>query len=748
MKFPSALSFGPDGGMCAAYTDRAASFMHFHFETSQKSYGLMYNDIELIKDFCFIDNSQQIITRDDCIKMTARCGSLEFVYLSFSLFITLLFTGKPFPQLYIRYVPTSQQHKNVPALFVLITGPRAILNKKDKKFQTKSPLIDADIFSIPVDTLQQQSWNLLFTINDDSRFFITQEKASSVLMHAHRAHIEQFFSSFSFSVSSGKKQDNADNAVFSSSLLWALFSGWMMVTGIEHRGIWAGLPWFRDNWGRDTFIALPGILLVSGQFEEARNVISSFAEYQNKDSTSVSYGKIPNRYRDADDVIYNTADGTLWFIREVWEYVQYTIDIDFLQKIFPVVQLALEADRTLRTDAHGFLTHDDADTWMDARIENKEPWSPRGNRACDIQALWYTALIIGASMASLCGHEKYQFLWEKTAQKVKENFSIFFIDQETESFADCVHNDDSKDMSLRPNQLFCITVPNIPGFSREQKQFVGTSIMEKSAYTVFEKLAFPYGVLSLDQKHENFHPYHDSSTMYHKDAAYHNGTIWLWNSGPLVEAMCLHHEQESVYDLSLSHAKLMQPAFSNPFTGGCAGQLSENMDAYLSDGKVHLSGTFSQAWSVSEFARTAFVSYAGIRPCLLQNKIIISPALPSNWKEGQVSFRVEYELLHLSWYTTEETNEIHFEISRKKNGRGTLSALKICVLLAETNESSVIEKEYTLKPEKSCSFSGYIIRKDKRLFAIPLNDTKQEKEKIPSIRMENYLHQKIKGKKI
>lgn len=286
------------------------------------------------------------------------------------------------------------------------------------------------------------------------------------------------------------------------------------------------------QFGRDTFIALPGILLVSGQFEEARNVIASFAEYQNKDSTSVSYGKIPNRYRDADDVIYNTADGTLWFIREVWEYVQYTIDIDFLQKIFPVVQLALEADRTLRTDAHGFLTHDDADTWMDARIENKEPWSPRGNRACDIQALWYTALIIGASMASLCGQEKYQFLWEKTAQKVKENFSIFFIDHETELLADCVHNDDSKDMSLRPNQLFCITVPNIPGFSREQKQFVGTSIMEKSAYTVFEKLAFPYGVLSLDQRHENFHPYHDSSTMYHKDAAYHNGTIWLWNSGP------------------------------------------------------------------------------------------------------------------------------------------------------------------------------------------------------------------------
>ena len=37
----------------------------------------------------------------------------------------------------------------------------------------------------------------------------------------------------------------------------------------------AGYPWFAD-WGRDTLISLPGLLLVTGRFEQARQVLSVF----------------------------------------------------------------------------------------------------------------------------------------------------------------------------------------------------------------------------------------------------------------------------------------------------------------------------------------------------------------------------------------------------------------------------------------------------------------------------------------
>lgn len=751
MNLPCALSFTAASGMSASYTDRISSFMHFHSDVSKKSYGLIHGDTELLKDFCFIDNSNNLITRSSCIKMTARCGSLEFVFQSFSLFITLLFTGEISPSLCIRYVPkASNKNFPVPKKLILLTGSAVVCSNTDdeaeKNVRNKISSTHTNMLVIPVEASAENRWTVLFKIKSENEFHVVNKNYLSSLMHNHRIQIEQFFSNISFSISSENAQENTDNKIYSASLLWAFFSGWMLVTGIKDRGIWAGLPWFRDNWGRDTFIALPGILLVSGQFEEARSVIEAFARYQNTDSTSASYGKIPNRYRSESDVIYNTADGTLWFIRELWEYVQYTADINFLKKMFPIVQRALEADRTLRCDANDFLLHDDADTWMDARIENKEPWSPRGNRACDIQALWYTALQIGASMASICGSSNDEVIWRNTAQAVKKNFSLVFISSETPFIADCIHADGQEDMRVRPNQLLCTTVSNITGFKEDEAKFISDSIMEKSVHTVFEKLAFPYGLTSLNQNHENFHPYHDSCEMYHKDAAYHNGTIWLWNSGPLVESMCLLHEQDAVYALSLSHAKLMQPSYTAAYTGGCAGSLSENMDAYLTDGSEHLSGTFSQAWSVSEFTRTAYTSYVGIRPCLIDNRIIISPSFPLSWKKGHISFRAGEELFTLSWRTHGETEEVYFTLSRRSTHTRNLHSLEVWVHLAEKKGSAVHTQYYLLQPEDSSSFSGFIPKSSvKSSFAIPENND-EHKKTIPSINEENYLYKKIKGR--
>ena len=111
-------------------------------------------------------------------------------------------------------------------------------------------------------------------------------------------------------------------------------------------------------------------------------------------------------------MIFNTADGTLWFVREVWEYLQYTGDFDFLNSMWHVIKLALEVDIKNRTDEFGFLLHGDADTWMDARIKGQEPFSPRGSRGNDIQILWFTALKIAEKMANLqkeCEYEQFCF---------------------------------------------------------------------------------------------------------------------------------------------------------------------------------------------------------------------------------------------------------------------------------------------------------------------------------------------------
>ena len=194
------------------------------------------------------------------------------------------------------------------------------------------------------------------------------------------------------------------DADYNKALNWAKASASMFVVEESGTGIWAGLPWFRDNWGRDTFIALPGTLLVSGQFEQAKAVLSNFARYQNlREPRDKEYGRIPNRVSATGQTIYNTVDGTPWMLREALEYIRYTGDQAFAAQMYKLALPYFEGAIANYTDAQGLLSHDSADTWMDARIENKRPWSARGPRAVEIQALWYTALQTGAILAEQAG---------------------------------------------------------------------------------------------------------------------------------------------------------------------------------------------------------------------------------------------------------------------------------------------------------------------------------------------------------
>lgn len=473
---------------------------------------------------------------------------------------------------------------------------------------------------------ESAGWYLVFEADEKAAVEKAVRLAKEKAITAHKKLVDDFL---------GQTVVNTGDTKFDESVQWARFSAWQLATkdhGSNYRGIWAGLPWFRDNWGRDTFISLCGTLLVSGCFDEAKDVLLGFAGFQDRNKESPSYGRIPNRYRDANDVIYNTVDGTLWFIRAVWEYVQYSADISIVENLRETIDIALVAEMN-RCDEHGFLLHADADTWMDARIMGKEPLSPRGNRANDIQALWFTALKIGAELQRLvCDNERadsYDFI----ANRVRNSFEEFFWNKDCSALADHLpeggYGEWAKDMRVRPNQLFTFMIPSILDL-REDEYFVSKKIADKIISNVNRELVSPFGLYSLSPEDPLFHPEHENPEWYHKDAAYHNGTIWEWNTGAYITACAL----SSGGVMAERAAALLQNYSKMIMECGCAGSLSENIHARPdADGNPQLSGTFSQAWSVAEFNRNVCQDVVGFNPRLMSKHVKIQPCLPSNLNE-------------------------------------------------------------------------------------------------------------------
>jgi glycogen debranching enzyme len=405
------------------------------------------------------------------------------------------------------------------------------------------------------------------------------------------------------------------DAEYNKALNWAKASAGMFVVEEFGTGIWAGLPWFRDNWGRDTFIALPGTLLVSGQFEEAKAVLSNFARYQNLDARDKEYGRIPNRVSATEKTIYNTVDGTPWMLREALEYIRYTGDREFAAQMYKLALPYFEGAIANHTDRQGLLSHDSADTWMDARIDNKQPWSARGPRAVEIQALWYTALQTGAYLAQQAGDKAKAREWSALAAKAQRSFLSTFWDGAI--MADRLREDGSRDMRVRPNQLMVVSIPF--------DDFVPPAVQARVTRNAVSQLLYPHGIASLSQDDRYFHPRHENPDFHHKDAAYHQGTIWGWNAGFTVTALSRFGYQDLAWPLTQNLGRQILGL-------GTLGTMSELLDA-LPDagGKPTPSGTWAQSWSVAEYARNGYQDYVGFKPDLLANTLAFTPAIPAAW---------------------------------------------------------------------------------------------------------------------
>ncbi len=297
---------------------------------------------------------------------------------------------------------------------------------------------------------------------------------------------------------------------------------------------------------------------------------------------------------------------------DVYEYMQYTGDTTYLASIYPAIELSINSVIERGTDTDGFLVHADADTWMDAKRQGKYPCSPRGNRAVDIQALWYGQLRSGAEMARIMGHDDEGRRWDLAADSLLAQFNRMFVNTADTLVYDHLNADGTPDRQYRPNMLYALDM------------VADTAVVMKETRDAWRRLVYPWGVASLDQNDPQFHPYHENWHHYHKDDAYHNGTVWLWNNGMAMQRMIEAGQQDIAWQLfeNMNRQALYE---------GAVGSLSENADAWPRKGTqwARRSGTFLQAWSNAEQIRVWYQGFLGIHPALLDGSITLAPRIPS-----------------------------------------------------------------------------------------------------------------------
>ncbi len=344
----------------------------------------------------------------------------------------------------------------------------------------------------------------------------------------------------------------------------------------------AGYPWFSD-WGRDTMISLPGLTLCTGRPEIARSILRTYARH-------VSQGMLPNRFPDEGETPeYNTVDATLWFFEAVRAYYAANRDDeDLLQELFPVMADMIDWHcRGTRYNIHldpadGLLYAGEAGvqlTWMDAKVGD---WvvTPRVGKPIEVNALWYNALRTMARFArEICKpHQEY----EAIADRAQARFGRFW-NQALGYCYDVLDGPNGDDTSLRPNQIFAVSLPESPLTQPQQR-----GVVEICGRTLLTS----HGLRSLAPNHPDYCGIY-SGTPLQRDAAYHQGTVWGW----LLGHYALAHLR--VYGNPTKAREFLKPMVHHLYAHGI-GSMSEIFDG---DAPMRPNGCPAQAWTVAETLR-------------------------------------------------------------------------------------------------------------------------------------------------
>nr|WP_238454279.1 amylo-alpha-1,6-glucosidase [Micromonospora sp. ATA51] len=347
----------------------------------------------------------------------------------------------------------------------------------------------------------------------------------------------------------------------------------------------AGYPWF-GAWSRDTMTSYEGLFLRTNRADEGRELLRAYA-------ATLSEGMLANT-ADTGRVEYNTVDATLWFLHAVSRHVTATGDTDLAGELLPALHAVVEAHLAgtrygIAVDpADGLLTQggppDTALTWMDARVCGV-PVTPRTGKPVEVNALWVNGLAGLAELTELVGRDATA-LWglhSKATTAFRKRFPApvgwlhDVVDAPAPAYplGGAPHHDDDL---LRPNQLLAWSLPYAP-----------LEPDEATLRRITAALFTPLGPCSLSPDSPGFVGRHRGGPA-ERDGAYHQGTVWPWLIGPLVDA----------YRRAGLPTDDLLVGLEGHLGEYGLGSVSETADALAPHGAT---GCPFQAWSVAELLR-------------------------------------------------------------------------------------------------------------------------------------------------
>lgn len=347
----------------------------------------------------------------------------------------------------------------------------------------------------------------------------------------------------------------------------------------------AGYPWFAD-WGRDTMIALPGLMLATGRFEEALGTLRGFAAMQRD-------GLVPNCFDDSGECRYNTVDASLWFVHACLEYLRASGDrAGFDRTLRPACQRVIDAYRRgtdfgIRMDPEdGLIAAGDETTqltWMDAARDGVV-FTPRAGKPVEVNALWHSVLRrLGGELGDL-------------ASRVAGSFAEKYWNEKEGCLFDVLPRGGGEPSAqIRPNQVYAVSLEHSALPPAKQRAVLAS---------VRWHLLTPRGLRTLAPTDPSYRGWYEGDMM-QRDGAYHNGTVWPYLLGAYAEAVLRvgRFSAEARAEVQTLVEPLIFGLLDPEARGDDDGPLGTIAEVYDGDEPRHSDGCPAQAWSVAEVLR-------------------------------------------------------------------------------------------------------------------------------------------------